>query len=234
MKRFSLGGKPVETRLLMHHPDGSWAGYSYEWNDAGTDADLLPAGKSKLVAGQKWTYPSRSDCLTCHTLAAGRSLGLETLQQNGDFVYTSTNWLSNQLKTLDHIGLFDAPIGDPSTLPALSALSASAPVDVRARGYLHSNCSFCHRPMGTGQGPIDFRFVTTFAMTGVCKAMPSEGNLGVAGATLLTPGHPESSIISLRMHALDVNRMPPLATVMVDPTGTSVIDQWIQSLTTCP
>jgi uncharacterized repeat protein (TIGR03806 family) len=234
MKQFSLGGKPVETRLLMHHPDDVWAGYTYEWNDAGTDADLLPAGKTKQVGAQKWTYPSRSECLSCHTLAAGRSLGLETAQLNGDFTYASTNRISNQVHTLDHIGMFDAPIGDPSTLPALSAPTSMAPLEDRARSYLHANCSFCHRPMSTGQGPADYRYSTPFKMTNACGAMPQEGDLGVMGALLINPGHPETSLVSLRMHALDINRMPPLATHIVDPDGTSIIDQWIMSLTTCP
>jgi len=30
VKEFSLGNKRVETRLLVHHDDGDWAGYSYE------------------------------------------------------------------------------------------------------------------------------------------------------------------------------------------------------------
>src|SRR5262249_15112323 len=42
VKTFRLAGKPVETRLLVRHADGAWAGYSFEWNDAGTDAQLLP------------------------------------------------------------------------------------------------------------------------------------------------------------------------------------------------
>ena len=28
-----FAGKRVETRLLMHHADGDWGGYSYEWLD---------------------------------------------------------------------------------------------------------------------------------------------------------------------------------------------------------
>src|SRR4029079_13115509 len=47
MKTFSVGGKRVETRLFMRHDDGGWAGYTYEWNDDGRDATLLPAAKVK-------------------------------------------------------------------------------------------------------------------------------------------------------------------------------------------
>jgi uncharacterized repeat protein (TIGR03806 family) len=235
MKQFSIGGKRVETRLFMRHPDGVWAGYSYEWNEAGTDADLLPAGKNKTVGSQRWSYPSRAECLACHTAAAGRSLGLETQQLNADFTYVSTLRISNQIATLDHLGMFDQPIGDPAALPSLPRIDdAAQPLEARARGYLHANCSFCHRPMSTGQGPADFRFATSLLDTKTCNAKPQEGDLGVKGALLLAPGSPSQSLISLRMHALDVNRMPPLASSVVDTTGSKLVDDWITALTACP
>ena len=56
----------------------------------------------------------------------------------------------------------------------------------------------------------------------------------MAGALLLTPGSPETSILSVRMHALDAARMPPLATSVVDQTGAALVDDWIRSLTACP
>lgn len=113
MKTFMLEGKRVETRLLVRHDDGGWAGYSYEWDDAESDATLLATGKAKTVGPHRWYYPSRSECLRCHTESAGRTLGLELGQLNGDFTYASTNRISNQLKTLDHLGLFAAPLAGP-------------------------------------------------------------------------------------------------------------------------
>ena len=45
----------------------------------------MPSSKTKdLGNGQSWFFPSRNDCLRCHTQAAGRSLGLETSQMNRD------------------------------------------------------------------------------------------------------------------------------------------------------
>jgi mono/diheme cytochrome c family protein len=230
MKTFWVDKKRVETRLLMHHPDGQWAGYSYEWNNDQTDAALLPAGKTKLVGGQTWTYPNRAQCVECHTDAAGRSLGPELAQLNRDFTYG--NRVSNQLDTIDHIGLLDSPV--PSPAPRFPALDGQEPLETRARAYLHVNCSNCHRPGGTGQGPADFRFSSAFKSVGICNAAASQGDLGTSGALLLAPGKPEQSIVSLRTHALDVNRMPPLASHLVDDVGTGVIDAWIASLTDCP
>ena len=34
----------IETRLFMRHPDGVWAGYTYEWNAAQTEATRVTAG----------------------------------------------------------------------------------------------------------------------------------------------------------------------------------------------
>ena len=102
VKNFSLGAQLVETRLFMRHNDGNWAGYTYEWNAGGTEATRVCGGKTVQVAGQTWQFPSEEQCLQCHTAAAGRSLGLEIGQLNGDFVYP-TGRTANQLTTLDAI-----------------------------------------------------------------------------------------------------------------------------------
>lgn len=235
LKSFSVGGRRVETRMLVRHADGDWAGYSYEWNDAQTDAVLLEVGKDRDLGGQTWTFPSRAQCIECHTAAAGHTLGLETAQLNRDLVYPG-GVSANQLATLDHIGLFDARLWQlPDELSRLPVPADAGPVADRARAYLHGNCSFCHRPGGTGRGPADFRFSTPFAAVGVCDAVPQTGDLGVAGARLLKPGDPSRSIISLRTHApFGADRMPPLGSHLVDPVGTQVLDDWIRAVISCP
>ena len=235
MKTFSLAGKRIETRLLVRHDDGEWGGYTYEWNDAGTDATLLPSSLSKRVAAQTWTYPARNDCPRCHTAGAGRTLGLELPQLNGDLVYASTNRISNQLATLDHLGMFEAPLGGtPETLAAYPAPFGPAALDVRARAYLHSNCSGCHRPAGgAGRSTMDLRFGTPLAETNACLAKPIVDDLGSVENAILTPGAPARSIASLRIHATDAKRMPPLSRQRVDPDGAALVDAWITSLTGC-
>jgi uncharacterized repeat protein (TIGR03806 family) len=235
VKSFSIGGKRIETRLFMRHDDGGWGGYTYEWLDDQSDALLLPAGKTKQVGAQTWTYPSRSDCVSCHSGAAGRSLGLELGQQNGDYVYTATNRVANQLKTLDHLGMFDKPLAKPvEQLVAYPDPFGAAPVADRARAYLHANCSHCHRPQGGGLGDMDLRFGTAFVDTKTCNVVPQQGDLGVAGGKLLVPGQPALSVLALRPHSPAANRMPPLASSVVDDKGVKVLDDWIASLAACP
>lgn len=234
-KTFSLDGKRVETRLFVRHDDGDWAGYAYEWNDAQTDAVLLPSSKTKTIGARTWTFPSRSECFRCHGAAAGRTLGLELAQLNRDQVYPSTARVSNQLATFEHIGLLSKPLGRaPAQLAAYPPPFGDSPLEARARAYLHANCSMCHRPNGnSGRAGMDFRFSTAFADTKSCNVVPVVDDLGVRGSKIIDPGKPESSIVSLRTHATSAKRMPPLGTRVVDAAGVQLLDTWIRSVK-CP
>jgi uncharacterized repeat protein (TIGR03806 family) len=236
MKTFKLGGKMIETRLFVRHEDGGWSGFTYEWNDQETDATLLPSSKTRQVGAQAWYYPSRAECTTCHSAVAGRSLGLEDGQLNGAFVYAATNRRSNQIATLEHIGLFDRPHPAPEATMKYPTptTAADGTIEARARSYLHANCSFCHQPQGIGGGSMDFRFATPTGDIKACDANPATGDLGVVGLKVLKPGDPAKSAISVRTHALDAKRMPPLASSVVDKDGVAVIDDFIKSLTACP
>jgi uncharacterized repeat protein (TIGR03806 family) len=234
MKRFRLEDRLVETRLFVRHTDGGWAGYSYEWNDDQTDATLLPGGKTKMINGQRYTIPSRTQCIQCHNDAAGYTLGLETLQMNRLYYYpTAGGWL-NQLTVYQHMGLFDTPLSaSPEDLPWMPRTSYEHErLSRRARAYLHANCAYCHRPEGPGQGPANFLFQTTDM--GVCDVPPTVDDLGIPQARLLAPGDPARSILSVRLHALDSSRMPPIGKNVVDSDGVALIDAWITSLRSCP
>jgi mono/diheme cytochrome c family protein len=186
------------------------------------------------VGGQTWTFPSRAECLQCHSQAAGRTLGLEAGQLNRDFNYSRTGRAANQLSTLEKIGVFDAPLPGPvSALARYPDPQGPGALDPRARAYLHTNCSSCHRPQGTGGGPADLRFSTRLPQANVCNVVPQHGNLGVASPMIVLPGNPARSVLSLRMKALTSNRMPPLATRSLDASGTAVIDAWIAGLAGC-
>ncbi|MCS6899154.1 MAG: PQQ-dependent sugar dehydrogenase [Myxococcales bacterium] len=233
-KEFTLGGKRIETRLLVRHQDGDWAGYSYEWNDAQTDATYVPGGKTKVVDGQVWLYPSSAQCLRCHTEKAGRTLGLELAQLNRTASYPS-GITAHQLSTFEKIGLLATPLSAPvEQLPRLPDPFGAGPLQDRARSYLHTNCAFCHLPGGTGLGDADYRYSTPFSSMKVCGVAPTQGDLGVAGAQVIAPGKPELSVLSLRVRSLDIRRMPPLGSTVVDTQGAALLDAFIASLTSCP
>lgn len=236
MKHFRLNGALVETRLFMRHPGGEWAGYSYEWNAQGTDAALVPGGKTATVGGQTWIYPSGNDCLACHTAAAGRTLGLEAAQLNHDFAYASTGRTANQLRTLDHIALFPTPLGDPAQQPTMpNPFDTSQPLAQRARAYLHTNCAQCHRPGGPTSVSLDLRYSTPLASMAACDAPPQAGDLGIGvNARIVAPGAPDNSVLVARVVTRgDAAQMPPLASAVVDTEGAELLRSWVAGLTAC-
>jgi uncharacterized repeat protein (TIGR03806 family) len=235
MKHFRLSGTLVETRLFMRHPDGDWAGYTYEWNAQRTDATLVQAGKTVAIGTQNWIFPSGNDCLTCHTPAAGFALGLEAAQLNRNLAYASTGRTANQLRTLDSITMFTTPLGDPALQPSMpDPFDTMAPLGARARAYLHTNCAQCHRTGGPTPSSMDLRYSTLLSGTNACGAMPQSGDLGIgAAARVIAPGSATNSVLLARMNRRDSNGMPPLATNVVDTAGVSLVQDWINSLTTC-
>jgi uncharacterized repeat protein (TIGR03806 family) len=226
VKSFSLGAKPVETRLLFRYADGGWAGFTYAWNDQGTDAALVTSGRDVQLGGQTWTLPGPAQCLACHTAAAGYSLDVESGQLAGRLDYPGGR-NADQLVTLHQLGMLAAA----APAPPLPDPAGSAPQGQRARAVLHANCAQCHRPGGPAPSG-DFRFTTAPAQ-GYCGLAPTAGDLGVPGAQLLKPGHPEQSLLLLRMRALDQTRMPPLGSHLVDQRSIDLLTSWIASLQGC-
>jgi uncharacterized repeat protein (TIGR03806 family) len=235
MKHFRLGGNLIETRLFMRHPDGEWAGYTYEWNAQRTDATLVQGGKNVDVGSQAWRYPSGNDCLTCHTTAAGSALGVEAAQLNHDLTYAATGRTANQLRSLDAVTMFATPLGDPTLQPVMpNPLDTTAPLGQRARAYLHTNCAGCHRPNGPTPSSMDLRYATLLSSTNACGAQPQSGDLGIgASARIIAPGSAANSVLVARSNRRDANGMPPLASNIVDAAGVALLQQWIDGLASC-
>jgi uncharacterized repeat protein (TIGR03806 family) len=233
MKNFSLAGQLVETRLFMRHNDGSWAGYTYEWNDQHTDATRVVGGKTKQVGGITWEFPSEAQCLQCHTLAAGRSLGLEIGQLNGNFAYP-TGRTANQLTTLNAIDtLTPALTTPPAQLAVIPDPQGSAAPGQRARAYLHTNCSNCHRPGGNTPSDMDLRYTTALNQTQACDITPTLNDLGIGNARLIAPGSAARSVVVARVNRTGADAMPPLARHTIDTAGVQLLTDWINGLANC-
>jgi uncharacterized repeat protein (TIGR03806 family) len=105
----------IETRFLTRQL-GEWVGYSYRWDDAQQDAELVAAAGAdreliiKTASGtrrQVWHYPSRTECMVCHSRAANFVLGLTTVQLNG--VHGESGTDENQLDTFERLGVLRMP-----------------------------------------------------------------------------------------------------------------------------
>jgi uncharacterized repeat protein (TIGR03806 family) len=230
----------LETRLIVVNRTGAGYGVTYKWRADGSDADLLAAGASedltlKTAAGPqtlRWNYPSRNDCLVCHTSNAGFVLGVNTRQLNGPLMY-ATGVTDNQLRTWNHLGLFtkslrESAIADLRKL--VPAWDRTATPEQRVRSYLDSNCAQCHRP-GGARGEFDARIDTPLARQKLIGGNLIAADLGVHGAKVVVPGAPEKSMLYLRMNRRqDAFNMPPLATNRVDPDAVRAVKEWIKGL----
>jgi len=233
MKNFSIGTRLVETRLFMRHNDGNWAGYTYEWNSGATEANRVVGGKTVQVAGQTWEFPSEEQCLQCHSSAAGRTLGLEIGQLNGDFGYP-TGRTANQLTTLNSIDTLTPPLTQtPAQLPVIPDPFGGAALGQRARAYLHTNCANCHRPSGPAPTNIDFRYTTTLANTNACDVAPTGSSLGITNARIIAPGSAARSVTVARVNRTGADAMPPLSRHMIDTAGVQLLTSWIDGLANC-
>ena len=184
-----------------------------------------PDGEALML---EHVFPSRHACIVCHGTDRARLLALRSDQLNREVTYDDGK--ADQLAAMAAIGLFDgAPMSGASIA---SPADPQAPVADRARAYLDANCSHCHRPGGWVSAGVDMdlRFTTPFADTRTCEVRTVSGESG----DRLVPGSAEDSRIYQRMSSRDAWQMPPIATSIVDPTGLSVVREWIDGLSGCP
>ncbi|QIB65941.1 PQQ-dependent sugar dehydrogenase [Kineobactrum salinum] len=227
----------LETRVLVNG-EGGWRGFTYRWDEAQQDAVLLSGRETQQLtlrnsAGvqreQLYTYPGRSDCLRCHTAAAGRVLGIRSAQLNGNFDYDGT--VDNQLRSWNNIQLFSQDIGAASQYPAFAGPEDSAAsVSDRARAYLDVNCAHCHRPNGPTPVDLDLRAGIDLAAMNAVNEMPQSGGLYSVDARIIVPGERDHSILWQRMLRRDSQAMPPLSSHRVDEMGSELVGRWIDQL----
>ena len=239
-------GKPrcVETRVLLLQ-DNEWTGYSYRWNDAQTDAELVPkegadatfasAGNpsddaDNDAAGRAWRFASRAECMACHSRAANYVLGLNEAQVNRDHRYRDAT--DNQLRTLEHIGAFNRTLPKPPEELArlTNPYDEHADVEARARAYLHVNCSVCHVAAGGGNAQMVLSVGTARDAMKLLGARPQHNSFGLSNAMLVAPGDPDRSVLVHRLSRRGRGQMPPLVSRRVDGAAVELMRQWISQL----
>lgn len=231
----------LETRLLVRDSSGAAYGVTYKWRPDNSDADLLPDSLTENITirtasggtrTQAWYYPSQTDCIRCHTPAAGYVLGPKTRQLNGDIVYPQTNVKDNQIRTWGHLAMFNTAVDDvklASLDRLVPASDDSAPIETRVRSYLDANCAQCHRPGGV-HALWDARFDTPIIGAGIINST-SLNKLGMAGARVVRPGDLEHSVLFRRIDTVDaVAKMPPVGRNTIDPAALAVVQKWIAEM----
>lgn len=227
----------LETRFLVRNANGVH-GFTYRWNAAQTDANLVAeagtnetlavyASGGSLLRQQAWRYPSRGECLQCHTVAGGFAAGFNTVQLNrtDDYGIGPTN----QIAVLSQVGYFGSPVTNVPALPALARPDeTSVSLESRVRSYLQANCVSCHQPGGPSQGVWDARIAVSTELAGLING-PLVNNLGDPANRVLVSADTAHSVLLQKLSTRGRGQMPPLASSIADPTGVALITEWINA-----
>jgi uncharacterized repeat protein (TIGR03806 family) len=228
----------LETRLLVCDGSGGVYGVTYKWRADNSDADLLETNLTEDIAiktatgvrTQPWYYPSRADCLTCHTANAGFVLGVKTRQLNREMKYPDGK-TENELEAWKNHGWLDADFSaaDLKRFPSLARPDDTLrSLEDRARAYLDANCANCHRPEGT-VAEFDARYDTPLAEQKIIGGHVLLDQR-IDGARVVAPHDVWRSILLLRVDTVEAYKMPPLARNTADERGAKQLRDWIESL----
>lgn len=234
----------LETRFTVRVEEGGVYGFTYKWNAAGTDAELLAGADTEPYtilhsdgssSSRIWEFPSRQDCQTCHTDNSGGVLGPNTHHLNGKYTYPNGE-TDNQLRTWNHLGIFDVNLNEsdiPNYLASAYITDNSASLELRVRSYLDANCAHCHQPGGVSAN-FDARFSTPLDLQSIINGSLEGGFGGVTTGHVVTPGDTLTSQLYIRDNSVGTNGMPPLAKSIVDEEYIKVLKEWIGSLADSP
>ena len=181
---------------------------------------------------QTWRFPSRAECLGCHTAAGGHALSFNTRQLNRDQAFPGGT--ANLITALGSAGYLNGAPASPAGQPALArADDPAASLERRARSYLDANCSQCHQPGGPALGSWDARASTPLSLAGLING-PLIDNGGDPANRVIVPGDPEHSRLLQRISRRGAGQMPPLGSTERDSAGESLLRQWIAALAEPP
>jgi len=231
-KEFSRDGVRVETRYIVKElaDDANldaWSFAAYAWNAEQTEAVRAEGMGVADANGTMHDIPSHDDCKKCHVqLRPSRLLGVDAIQLDFDSPVAD-------LRDLIAMGLLTTPpAGAPPYFPLPGDAAAQATL-----GYLHANCSNCHSPTSFAYNDtaLDLRLLTTalgsVAETPTYRTTVNAPAFGDIAGTIVVPKDPDRSVLIKWMSAPSpVDRMPPLATELVDLEAVAALRAWIDSL----
>lgn len=231
----SAAGRPFETQVLWFTGPREARAGAYRWNAQGTEAELVEDGDVVPLPGEpsrRWFSPGAERHLNLDSVVTGFLLPINTRQCNREVVDGEQGRMVNQLQRWSRRGFFEGPVeGAPETWPQLRPIEDNnASLTDRVRSYLDVNCSVCHRPGGLSRGQFDARFETPLAEQRIMSGELIAGDLGIAGAAVVVPGHPEKSIMYQRVSRNDGVRMPPVNVNEEPQPIVPLLEEWIRSM----
>ena len=221
------GGRPVETRLLIHRAEG-WVALPYVWDADGRDATLAFGGRRVPVRftepdgteqSIRYAVPNRNQCKECHAEAGaivpiGPKAG--NLVLTGDQGYRRFLW----------------PVSPPKRLPRWDD-PASGTVAERARAYLDVNCGHCHNPKGSASNSgLFLRWTDPVNVNYGIGKRPTAAGRGSGGMDFaIAPGDPDHSFLIYRVESVDSGiAMPEVGRATVHKEGAALLRQWISEM----
>ena len=230
----SASARRIETQLL--HFDGQqWNPYSYRWNAAQTDADLVasegandmftvtdtsaPGGRREIP----WRFHSRAECLRCHNAWSGETVGFNWLQLNA----TAPD---GEFRRLEKLGLMHSTNAPTSQASLVNPYDATKPLEDRARSWLHANCAACHRNGAGGAVPAHLNVDKKLSELRVLDAKPTRGDFGLSDARVIASGRPYSSALLWRITTEGAGHMPAIGSRTVDEAGVNLVRDWTSNM----
>ena len=210
----SAGGRRVQTTLVRTQVNPPHHAAVYRWQADGRDATLVTTTLAATVNNLPWTFPEPTTQLTLPVVLPGYDCELRPLNLHPESPLSSHLAgppLRNRLVPLDHPKAAD---------------------EEKIRSFLDVNCSACHQPGGIGRGLYDARATTPLARQQLVNGPLLSGDLGVAGAKVVVPGHPEKSMLAIRLKKPpgDPMRMPPACASPATPPVLPLLESWIRGL----
>jgi hypothetical protein len=219
-------GAPFETQVLWFTGSRACRAAAYRWSDAASDPKLVEEGEIISLPGDSkhhWFSPGAEENLNLDIVVTGFLLPLNLRQLNRDQQLERRNekgWFTPRLRPEE--------IANAPRLAASSDTAASP--EWRVRSYLDANCAACHRPGGPSRGNFDARFPTALIEQKLLDGDLAAGDLGIPGARVIVPGHPEKSVLFQRLKRTDFFRMPPVSVNDEPSRILPVLEEWIRSL----
>lgn len=228
-KEFTRDGIRVETRLIEKRPDNVWFSMAFLWREDGRDADAVPDGLDD-AANTAHDVPSSGECGQCHGGMEDHVLSFTAIQLSHDPAdetdpseWTLERLASEQRLTHSRASVYEIPGNE---------------LERAALGYLHANCGHCHNPRSPVPNPSLADFDAWIAPdaasvrdTGPYRTMVGIPSIADLEIDLIDRDDPEASALVRRMSTRSPSqRMPPLATELVDEAGMDTVLTWLRAL----